>query len=751
MLLKHPVGVGLDLVAASGPEDDYVDPRLTGAERADELWRVQTRRRWSALTKDLASYCREWAGPQELGSDEEETRQTYRDQLCTLDVPCAELDGELEPLRQSLLKQVHQQLSRYDTSEAFRDRQDEEFACRDIFEEHVRSDAVRRLRQVVQRHCHGLGSRSISANSRPGNSLAAPQKDLGQVWQVLGGKKEGGIIVRGDFPSPKVIGRLSTNALVEQMAVTGDRLQYRLLDGTGPATGWVSVVLKANGEEKPLLSKVPPGQAKLQVEALRKSNPRASVLVIGLMAVHISKEVRLQRLKHVLGSVGRQDVPQSSAEFVFAVSWSASSPELETRTHDVIEELKRAHRSGIQVVAIRQQKRHSQFQHLKAALNAAEDHLRHGLLPMEGDQVWDSAWVIFGDDDDIWHKRRVAEYIHAIRMHSMLDGVAAFVTMTRVNCHAEKAISESELPCTEEDVDSFLRKGRGQRMDSEPPALAWRRECARQDLQAGARAMPADLGLEYFDFCPRLRVVREFLARTPPRLLEHKYCDLHLTEFLSSYPRMGRELGLEVALFQPRCWMLFYATPVASVKQWERTVEKLDGTAADPQQQLQLDVNGGHMSTSLEVQPAEQELSERMCEEFREYEPRMTAERLARYWAAFRNALEVFLVRKHGQTIDQRQHDLFVFLAINSSFFKFADLLERMTDRAKAETAERMMYYVGQGFGRAVAARLGIRVLWVRPDIFLGRDFFYSMEGMAVPLLGLNATNKKVHQQQLKM
>uniref|UniRef100_A0A7S1MG54 Uncharacterized protein n=1 Tax=Alexandrium catenella TaxID=2925 RepID=A0A7S1MG54_ALECA len=379
-------------------------------------------------------------------------------------------------------------------------------------------------------------------------------------------------------------------------------------------------------------------------------------------------------------------------------------------------------------------------------MGVAEAKLRQGLLPGQQEQAWGSAWVIFGDDDDIWHKRRVAETVHAIRSHPMLDGVAAFATTTRVNCHDERTFTDEDMPVNEEQVDSFLRSGQGKRLDTEPIAIAWRRRLDMEGPDAALLPIPLDLGLEYFDFCPRLRLLHEFFARTSVRLLEHKYCDLRLTEFLSTYPRMGLEMGLEVAFFKPRCWMLFYATPVANAKQWERAVEKLDGSSEDPDRQLQLDVNNGHMSSSLEVQPAEQELANRMCSEFCEYEPRMTAPRLARYWAAFRNAMETYLLRKHGLKVDQRVFDVYVFMAINSSFFKFADTIEHMPDQNKAETAERMMYYVGQGFGKALAVRLGITVTWVRPNIFLGRDFYFSLSGMAVPLLGANATNKMLHQ-----
>merc|ERR1712050_400390 len=117
------------------------------------------------------------------------------------------------------------------------------------------------------------------------------------------------------------------------------------------------------------------------------------------------------------------------------------------------------------------------------------------------------------------------------------------------------------------------------------------------------------------------------------------------------------------------------------------------------------------MPANLAVQPAELELAGRICGEFREYESTITRSRLARYWAAFRNTLEMYLVQKHQETIDQRIFDLYVFIAINGSFFKFAERLQQMSNQTKVETGARMMYYVGQGFGKSVATKLGVTVL----------------------------------------
>ena len=61
-----------------------------------------------------------------------------------------------------------------------------------------------------------------------------------QRWEVVGGADKGGILVReGEATaSPQTAERLSTGALIEEVELKGDRLSYKLLEGTGPAVGW---------------------------------------------------------------------------------------------------------------------------------------------------------------------------------------------------------------------------------------------------------------------------------------------------------------------------------------------------------------------------------------------------------------------------------------------------------------------------------------------------------------------------------
>mmetsp|Transcript_89808 Transcript_89808/g.279452 ORF Transcript_89808/g.279452 Transcript_89808/m.279452 type:complete len:409 (-) Transcript_89808:36-1262(-) len=76
-------------------------------------------------------------------------------------------------------------------------------------------------------------------------------------WAVVGGADKGGILVRTgqDLGSPAAPERLCTYAVIEQLALEGERLHYKLVMGTGPEEGWVST--KVSGKELVIL-KGPP-------------------------------------------------------------------------------------------------------------------------------------------------------------------------------------------------------------------------------------------------------------------------------------------------------------------------------------------------------------------------------------------------------------------------------------------------------------------------------------------------------------
>ncbi|CAJ1345878.1 unnamed protein product [Effrenium voratum] len=85
---------------------------------------------------------------------------------------------------------------------------------------------------------------------RPAHATAkGPGPPPAKRWEVIGGADKGGILVREgqSTTSKQLADRLSTGALVEELDLRGERLQFKRLTGSGPETGWVS--LSVSGKE----------------------------------------------------------------------------------------------------------------------------------------------------------------------------------------------------------------------------------------------------------------------------------------------------------------------------------------------------------------------------------------------------------------------------------------------------------------------------------------------------------------------
>jgi len=69
---------------------------------------------------------------------------------------------------------------------------------------------------------------------------------MAQLWKVVGGKENGGILVREgkDTKSSQCADRLATESVVEEVELADGRLKYKLVQGSGPEIGWVSLKLK---------------------------------------------------------------------------------------------------------------------------------------------------------------------------------------------------------------------------------------------------------------------------------------------------------------------------------------------------------------------------------------------------------------------------------------------------------------------------------------------------------------------------
>mmetsp|Transcript_22242 Transcript_22242/g.51985 ORF Transcript_22242/g.51985 Transcript_22242/m.51985 type:complete len:295 (+) Transcript_22242:39-923(+) len=133
----------------------------------------------------------------------------------------------------------------------------------------------------------------------------SPQRRL--RWDVVGGAGKGGILVRQgqDVRSPAEEARLATGAVVEQLALVGERLKYRLLSGEGPAEGWVSTRL-ANKELCVLSAGTPPEEMTGAIVMVSGLQSEGGKLLNGQQAVVQSFDAEKQRYIIKLSSSGEE-------------------------------------------------------------------------------------------------------------------------------------------------------------------------------------------------------------------------------------------------------------------------------------------------------------------------------------------------------------------------------------------------------------------------------------------------------------
>lgn len=115
-----------------------------------------------------------------------------------------------------------------------------------------------------------------------------------QLWEVVGGVQKGGILVRvGEATtSQELPDRLSCGAWVREERLSGQRLRYRRLTGSGPETGWVSLRLK----DQDLLVRrgvAPPGMDYAAAVALRDLTAPGAVLQGGELLAAIFRQLEL--------------------------------------------------------------------------------------------------------------------------------------------------------------------------------------------------------------------------------------------------------------------------------------------------------------------------------------------------------------------------------------------------------------------------------------------------------------------------
>jgi len=597
---------------------------------------------------------RVWAGQHHaVESDESEHAPT------PLDVPPQKLYQELESKRESMAKYIRQQLKTYDSTCAFPRKQDAIHMCRDGYESHVCSKAMKELHRDMQ----------------------------------------------------------------------------------------VSV--------KPITDATSTSQVQL--------------VIIALMAVHITTENRFNKLLQTLKSIEQQRYSSADLELVVAVSWYAANEELAAKVATALQEFvvartralapagddtgsvppdmaegssssstgspaaaTGAEKEALTVLVVQSQRR-TQFQHMRAALAAAEADIRArrcGSQSTEGNADGadrqasrpPSFWTIFGDDDDLWHPRRVAEYAQNIRSHPRLDSVGIFATTARADVKAPaesgEHVEDGQLPSTVSEIDDFISAKLGERLDKQEPCAEFARNLKLMGADAALLPIQDGIALEYFNFCARLRILHEFFDQTSEAVLAHRFCDLRLCEFFSTYSRMGHELGLAVEWFDTDCWMYFYANAGLDMATFQKNFELEDGEDSETVAPMLIGGEKGHVSTMIPLEDTDIKLADQVCPEMLTEDETLTPARLARYFAAFRSNISMELVRRHTRTVDQRLLDWLIFTWAIPSFGKFTETLKKKSPFMKSIAATKLFRRC-QGIARTVMEEFDVKMSWVKQGDFL--------------------------------
>lgn len=270
------------------------------------------------------------------------------------------------------------------------------------------------------------------------------------------------------------------------------------------------------------------------------------VPLVALLACHTTSGVRLAQVRQCLASIAAQ---AGKPPLALLASISAESLELLEQVRAEFDRFQVAIAGRVLVRAHFHARRRHQFQHFEALAeplrqlarelvqgsslnNTAVDANMDDWVDEEG---VDAFWLLFTDDDDIWHPCRTLIFRRVIA--DTLSASKVQHAPVAVPVYAMNTASVAE--CADSaDVDELMRSGRA-------GILSYSPEEARQ------RSF-----LEYWLHAVPARVFLDFLVCTPPATLAHGLCDIRFATFIRDHA------GFPTALFTPPMphvfWMYFH-------------------------------------------------------------------------------------------------------------------------------------------------------------------------------------------------
>lgn len=292
------------------------------------------------------------------------------------------------------------------------------------------------------------------------------------------------------------------------------------------------VGVQLDGEKKPIAIK--PANLNIAPEADSRS-----CTLVAMLATHISSQARLFNFGQCIKSIAQSSrLPQ-----IVAVSFSAATEELGKLTAQVIKQLEASLEGEAVVLSKMHAEPRSQFEHFHCLEQELEELGARFPGPGQMGESIASSWVIFSDDDDLWHPHRSAVYAQQI------DEVGADPEVRAIVCpwYATPTPGVAGKPSAQrrprwDEVDMFLEREKAMVHTSTPPT-------------AGSAEEHVDE--EYWMYAVRYGSLQRFFAQATGGLLASPFCDVAFRAFVR---RIGGSRGWTVYLEYRRGfpWMYYY-------------------------------------------------------------------------------------------------------------------------------------------------------------------------------------------------
>ena len=352
----------------------------------------------------------------------------------------------------------------------------------------------------------------------------------------------------------------------------GDRVRFRGLVSAGHLNGEEGIVRRYVGEQQRYQMKVLSVNQKATIAVKRNnfdilvtnddphgsSTPsRKSMHVI--IPCHLADEHRFEQFMQCAKSVGKQ------TERNFCAFVSISSPYAQLRFHaGVLLQMLNDKRPGVRWYVLDDASEgKAQFEHIRDLLELS-------------DSIDRDAWLMFLDNDDMFHPQRVGVFRREAERRPPRDP-----DRVAFNCGNKLLLDSDIIGDNKLDLDELVTDDG----KSEP----WREDkdiLHVTQLALGDEVEKLDAA-EYFDFCVHASILRRFLELTPDELLAHNYCDVRFAASLVRHcVTRCTYSGWLIAHFKLRLEMKTVAFHDDDVERYARHASAHVGTVTEEERQL---------------------------------------------------------------------------------------------------------------------------------------------------------------------